>query len=41
MAREHEKYRGHVQLLSNKHITRLDYDHICEYLGSAGDDDFL
>jgi len=41
MKREHKKCRGYVQLLSNKHVTRLDYDFICEYLGSVGDDDFL
>lgn len=41
MTREHDKYRAQVQLLSNKHVTRLDYDFISEYLGAAGDDDFL
>ena len=41
MERNPEKCRGLVQLSSNKHITKLDYDSMSEYLGSAGDDDFL
>eukprot|EP00112_Aurelia_sp_Birch-Aquarium-sp1_P012452 Seg2619.2 transcript_id=Seg2619.2/GoldUCD/mRNA.D3Y31 product="G-patch domain and KOW motifs-containing protein" protein_id=Seg2619.2/GoldUCD/D3Y31 len=39
--RNPEKCRGLVQLSSNKHITKLDYDSMSEYLGSAGEDDFL
>ncbi|XP_065066622.1 G-patch domain and KOW motifs-containing protein-like [Rhopilema esculentum] len=41
LERDHEKCRAHVQLLSNKHITKLVYDAMSEYLGTPGDDDFL
>eukprot|EP00794_Sanderia_malayensis_P006341 gene6341-7067_t len=39
--RNPDRCSAHVQLLHNKHITKLGYDSICEYLGKIGDDDFL
>lgn len=41
MERDKSKCKATIQLTSNKHITKISYDYMSEYVGELPDDEFL